>query len=515
MGIKELFTKIRKDNNTLLIKVYMGILSLGFIAAFLAEMIAISGVHKWGKTIVTCTAIVIFALVPLAMRRLKISEKLISIVLVNLIIILSIAVIFFYPDNSGYWTISLTVIVCSILFLDSKLLFYTSSVILTANIAYVIINSQNISQSITVAVFERTFAIIMITLIAYKITSQYFRVIKDNLSQVEVINLQNEYDSKLIKNIKELSDNLNELSYNVNQVLDKSLEEISEIAAVSAKISNRSGNTTGLIHDMWGTVEKFNEAVSIVYQRVAESNEKIKLMQLTTNDSLNNTDNLEKGMMDIKETILQLDGTIRQVHQNSTSIQSIVQEITEIANQTNMLALNAAIEAARAGEAGKGFAVVADEIGKLAVKSKELSSGIINIIDENHSAVEDSVKSISSSIEKVEYGVEISSTIAGNSQDIYNSTNDNVEKLADMMKYSNKQMQYAEELSQITNNVKALAEETNEEIKESAAVTMMVNEGIDEIKASIKTLSIMIESLNKLCNQDALTSSLSGSTGLS
>jgi ligand-binding sensor protein len=101
---------------------------------------------------------------------------------------------------------------------------------------------------------------------------------------------------------------------------------------------------------------------------------------------------LAESSVEVSSNQLVLNKEIVSVQKISKEINTILDSIKSIADQTKMLGLNASIEAARAGEAGRGFSVVASEIRNLSQSSKETAMKIVKLNADIETSVDKTFK---------------------------------------------------------------------------------------------------------------------------
>jgi methyl-accepting chemotaxis protein len=152
---------------------------------------------------------------------------------------------------------------------------------------------------------------------------------------------------------------------------------------------------------------------------------------------------------------------------SAKKMQSIVEIISDVANQTVLLALNANIEAARSGEAGKGFAVVASEISSLANQTDEATNDINKIFENVAKSIVEVVKSIDEMFECNKYQNEYIEKTTANFKEIHNNTKqissqvENLKKTVKLVLEANKLVVgNIEDVSNVTSGVTRSASET-------------------------------------------------------
>jgi len=143
-------------------------------------------------------------------------------------------------------------------------------------------------------------------------------------------------------------------------------------------------------------------------RQIAESAQRVaQIAEQTASSARSGDSTVERAHESISAIRRQVDsivGHMLELGRKSQQIGSVLDIVSELAEQTNILAINATIEAAGAGDAGKRFAVVADEIRKLADRVTGSTKEVRGLIDDVRSAVNTTVMATETGSKAVDAG---------------------------------------------------------------------------------------------------------------
>ena len=264
---------------------------------------------------------------------------------------------------------------------------------------------------------------------------------------------------EIFKIIVSNSNKMEEVVDEVRQSVQTSNGSVSDLSALTEELSATMQNISENASSINDNTESVAAEVNDIADKTSEINQYTKEMK---NHALSMETAAKTNMESTGEKVNKILTVLEQAIEDSNSVNQVntlTDDILNIASQTNLLALNASIEAARAGEAGRGFAVVATEISQLAAASQEAANNIQRINGVVTNAVHN---------------------LADNANDLVNYMNESI--LPEFAGFVDSGSEYRDKASHIE-RVMGEFEEKTESLKQS----------MDEIAASISTISHAIE----------------------
>ena len=254
----------------------------------------------------------------------------------------------------------------------------------------------------------------------------------------------------------------------LTEELSATMQDISENASVI------NANTDNVAKEVELIAEKTEELSDYTKDMKAHA----QSMESVARTNMETTDRKVSEILEVLQKAIEDSNSVKQVN-------SLTNDILNIASQTNLLALNASIEAARAGEAGRGFAVVASEISQLAAASQEAANNIQRI----NAIVTNAVNNL-----------------ADNANGLVSYMNDSI--LPEFERFVESGVEYNDKASFIEGTMTDFKEKTDSlkqsmlEISSSInTISHAINEGVNGVVSAADSTQLIVEDMDNISHK--------------
>ena len=381
------------------------------------------------------------------------------------------------------------IMICNfIVFVDLKFSILIGTVSLLINIVYVVIR----------AITNGGLTAIQITNAEIMITCVFFATLYAVMAVRKIMEINQANIDKAIEE-RETAQRMYQMTMQVANAIKGEIDAATEEAghlndAIHAtqqameQLTLGTNDTASVVGEQQQSTESINEHMSQVANATGMIAEELD----TTEEKLEQSDEVMNHLLEqvrvSESSSTKVANEMEGLKQNADKMQTVMQLISSIAEETGMLALNASIEAARAGEAGRGFAVVATEISNLSAQTNLATDDINKLISNITLSINEVVKAVEALIECNRLQNEYVDQTADNYKQIHNSTQQIAGQAQQLKAAVDAVSSENQKVASSIENVSALTQE----------VTASANETLESCNSNLESVSKVSELMVRL-----------------
>lgn len=335
-----------------------------------------------------------------------------------------------------------------------------------------------------------------------KATSQLNRLIKDIENSEGDLTIR--IKTKKIDEIGQLIKGINHFIDQLQNVMSEIKEHSTQLQQSAANVNTQTGQANDRVADIFSTMEELSATMEEVASTTTEMDAAAETITDTMTQIATQANSGSAFAIEMKDRAIGIQNhasdsyasaqhmvtsirtSLEEAITNSENVKKIdtlTNDILNIANQTNLLALNASIESARAGDAGRGFAVVAEQIRILAEESKQTANNIQEI---SHLVI-DAVKQLTDNADEM---LTFTGTTVMNDYEVFlNATKqyqqDAIEMEQEMDYFRNQADGLKQSLTEMANGISGITTsmaESSKGVNEATTAISLVNDGMKDIE---------------------------------